>query len=93
MTMLNPDRLAPEAIASTGRDGGFADYGEALWWTAYAMTTGAPAYPITSEARLLGWLLSVYGLAIFGYLTATLASHFIGTDSRMRRAFSGGGGD
>jgi voltage-gated potassium channel len=63
----------------------FADYGDALWWTAYTMTTGAPSQPATAEGRLLGWLLSLYGLAIFGYLTATLASHFVDRDR--------GGGD
>lgn len=55
-------------------------YGDALWWTAYAMTTGAPREAATSEGKLLGWLLSLYGLVIFGYLTATLASHFVGRD-------------
>jgi hypothetical protein len=29
---------------------------------------------------MFGWLLSVYGLAVFGYLTAILASHFVGQD-------------
>ena len=56
------------------------DYGDALWWTAYAMTTGAPREAATSEGKMLGWLLSLYGLVIFGYLTATLASHFVGRD-------------
>jgi voltage-gated potassium channel len=62
------------------------DYGDALWWTAYAMTTGAPGEAATSEGKLLGWLLSLYGLVIFGYLTATLASHFVGRD---RMAYPG----
>ena len=56
------------------------DFGEAFWWTAYAMTTGAPQAPLTGEGRILGWLLSLYGLGVFGYLTATLASHFIERD-------------
>jgi voltage-gated potassium channel len=67
----------------TGVDGpgaGLADFGDALWWTLYAMTTGAPTAPVTAEGRLLGWVLSVYGLAVFGYLTAILASHFIERD-------------
>ena len=63
------------------------DYGEAFWWTAYAMTTGAPSEPATGEGKLLGWLLSLYGLGVFGYLTATLASHFI---ERDRGAATGG---
>lgn len=74
-----------ESQASLDREGvndgqpldGFAD---ALWWTAYAMTTGATHQPSTPEGRMLGWLLSLYGLAVFGYLTATLASHFVGRE-------------
>ena len=73
---------SPQALAEQGlsQATGLADYGEALWWTAYAMTTGAPTTPVSAEGRLLGWLLSLYGLAIFGYLTAILASHFVGRD-------------
>jgi voltage-gated potassium channel len=60
---------------------GLALFADAFWWTAYAMSTGAPSVPQSGEGRLLGWVLSLYGLAVFGYLTATLASHFIGRDS------------
>lgn len=56
------------------------DYGDAFWWTAYAMTTGAPHTPATGEGKILGWFLSLFGLGVFGYLTATLASHFIERD-------------
>jgi voltage-gated potassium channel len=58
----------------------FEDYADSLYWTANTMTTGPTTKPRTPEGRLLGWLLSVYGLAVFGYLTATLASHFIGRE-------------
>lgn len=72
---------APAAVAREGSTApAIASYLDALWWTAYAMTTGATSQPVTAEGRLLGWLLSLYGLAIFGYLTATLASHFIGRE-------------
>ena len=50
------------------------------------MTTGAPDTPSTSEGKILGWFLSLIGLGVFGYLTATLASHFIERD----RAQAGG---
>lgn len=63
-----------------GQGPAIRDFGEAFWWTAYAMTTGAPQAPLTGEGRILGWLLSLYGLGVFGYLTATLASHFIERD-------------
>lgn len=76
----SPEAVAAERPAGTSDPAGLADYGEALWWTAFAMTSGPPATPATAEGRLLGWLLSVYGLAVFGYLTAILASHFIERD-------------
>lgn len=73
---------SPEALRQQGADPavGLATFGDALWWTAYAMTTGAPSTPTSAEGRLLGWILSVYGLAVFGYLTAVLASHFVDRD-------------
>ena len=74
---------SPASLASEGSADGRApirDYGDALWWTAYTMTTGATSDPVTGEGKLLGWLLSLYGLAIFGYLTAALATHFIGRE-------------
>jgi voltage-gated potassium channel len=69
----------PGLVRSAGSSA-LAAYEGALWWTAYAMTSGPPTQPASTEGRLLGWLLSLYGLAVFGYLTATLASHFIGQD-------------
>ena len=72
---------SPASLSSERAQGTpLRDYGEAFWWTAYAMTTGAPSQPATGEGKLLGWLMSLYGLGIFGYLTATLASHFIERD-------------
>ncbi|MEO8571241.1 MAG: ion transporter [Chloroflexota bacterium] len=72
---------SPASIATSGGNAQpFNDYADALWWTLFAMTTGATSQPATGEGRLLGWLLSLYGLGVFGYLTATLASHFIGRE-------------
>jgi voltage-gated potassium channel len=63
-------------------EGGFASYGEALWWTAMLISTmGSGFWPETAEGRVLALLLSVYGLAIFGYITASFASFFIGQDA------------
>jgi voltage-gated potassium channel len=63
-------------------EGGFASYGEALWWTAMLVSTmGSGFWPETAEGRVLALLLSVYGLAIFGYITASFASFFIGQDA------------
>jgi voltage-gated potassium channel len=61
---------------------GFDSYGEALWWTAMVMTTmGSDYFPRTVEGRLLCFLLAVYAFAVFGYVTATLATFFVGRDA------------
>lgn len=61
---------------------GFDNYGEALWWTAMLMTSlGSEFWPQTPEGKALCFLLSLYGFAVFGYFTATLASFFMGRDA------------
>jgi voltage-gated potassium channel len=63
-------------------DTGLPDYGTALWWTAMVITTmGADYFPKTSEGRLLCLILAIYAFAMFGYLSASLASFFIGQDA------------
>jgi voltage-gated potassium channel len=58
---------------------GFGSYGEALWWTAMAVTTmGSADWPKTAEGRVLGWLIALYAFAVFGYITATIATWLIG---------------
>ena len=67
--------------------GGLNSYGEALWWTAMLMTSmGSEYWPRTGEGRVLCFLLALYGFAIFGYVTATLASFFIGRDAESEEA-------
>jgi voltage-gated potassium channel len=68
-------------------EGGFANFGDALWWTAMIMTTMGSAYwPQTFEGRMLAFLLSAYALSIFGYITAFLASYFVGRDTGVQAA-------
>lgn len=63
-------------------DGGFTSYGDALWWTAMMLTTiGSQYWPATLEGRILAFLISLYGLAVFGYITASFASFFVGRDA------------
>ncbi|MFN4271355.1 MAG: ion transporter [Aliihoeflea sp.] len=65
--------------------GGFVNYGDALWWTAMLIATmGSGFWPETAEGRLLTFLLSLYGLAIFGYITASFASFFIGQEAQAQ---------
>ena len=76
--MLFFERPAAQEVAAAGSSA-MTTYGDALWWTAMAMTTvGTDYFPVTAEGRLLGWLLSVFALGVFGYVTATMASHLLG---------------
>lgn len=66
---------------------GFADYGTALWWTTMIMTTlGSEYWPQTTEGRLLCIVLSLFAFAVFGYITATIATFFIGRDAEDKHA-------
>jgi voltage-gated potassium channel len=66
---------------------GFKDYGTALWWTAMVMTTmGSEYWPKTAEGRVLCLVLSLYGFAVFGYVTAALATFFVGRDAEDEEA-------
>lgn len=84
----NPTALRQAGYLEAAQSGaGLDSYGEAVWWTAMIMTTlGSEYWPKTVEGRILGWLLSVYALAIFGYITATIASYFIGQEATARQA-------
>ena len=62
--------------------GGLNSYGVSLWWTAMLLTSiGSEYWPQTAEGRVLCFLLSLYGFGVFGYVTAVLASFFIGRDA------------
>ncbi|HLM60399.1 MAG TPA: ion transporter [Pyrinomonadaceae bacterium] len=65
-----------------GIEGGIKTYGDALWWTAMMITTiGSDYFPQTAEGRVLCFILALYGFAVFGYVTATLATYFVGRDA------------
>lgn len=62
--------------------GGPHSYGESLWWTAMIMTTmGSQYWPQTPEGRVLCVFLALYAFGIFGYVTAALATFFVGRDA------------
>lgn len=73
MLAFEPERLV---------EGGFDGYGDALWWTAMLVSTmGSSFWPETAEGRVLTLLLALYGLAVFGYITASFATFFIGQEA------------
>ncbi|MFO7525395.1 MAG: ion transporter [Ignavibacteriaceae bacterium] len=66
---------------------GFTSYGLALWWTAMrVITAGNEFNPMTPEGRVLGFIIAVFGYSIFGYVTATFATYFIGRDAEEKDA-------
>jgi voltage-gated potassium channel len=70
-----------------GSPEGLDNYGEALWWTAMIMTTmGSQYWPQTFEGRVLCFFLALYAFAVFGYVTATLATFFVGRDAESSEA-------
>jgi voltage-gated potassium channel len=61
---------------------GFEDFWTALWWTAMVLTTmGSEYWPRTPEGRLLCLALAIYAFAVFGYVTASIATFFVGRDA------------
>ena len=76
------------------RPGAFRSYGEALWWTAMIMTTmGSAHWPESPEGRVLCVILALYAFAVFGYVTATLATYFVGRDADSEEAEVAGARD
>ena len=66
-------------------EGGIKTYGDALWWTAMLLTSiGSEYFPKTFEGRVLCFILALYGFAVFGYVTATLATFFVERDAENK---------
>lgn len=66
---------------------GLQDFQTALWWTAMIITTmGSEYWPRTAEGRALCLLLAIYAFAVFGYVTAAIASLLIGQRERPGQA-------
>jgi voltage-gated potassium channel len=61
---------------------GFANYADAVWWTSMILTTLGSAYwPQTPEGRILAFLISLYAIGVFGFITALVASFFVDRDA------------
>ena len=54
-------------------------FGEALWWAGTLVTTiNSGNEPVTFEGRVIGVLLRLYAVSVFGLVTASIATYFIG---------------
>jgi hypothetical protein len=71
LEMLNVERQSPNANIKTASD--------ALWYTIVTISTVGygDRYPVTNEGRLVGTLIIVIGVGIFGTFTGYLANLFL----------------
>jgi voltage-gated potassium channel len=66
--------------------GALESFGDALWFTGMLLTTsGSDYWPQTGEGRVLCFLLALYAFAIFGYVTATIATLLVGQQTKNPR--------
>jgi len=61
---------------------GIHSYPKAVWWVAMQLTNIGSGYrPVTLGGHVLCLGISIFAVAIFGYLTAVFAAFFIGRDA------------
>ena len=66
---------------------GLHDYPTAVYWTFMLITTiGSEYWPQTGGGKILTSLLSLYAVAILGYIAASLATFFIDRDADDKHA-------
>ena len=65
---------------------GLGSYGDVLWWTLATLTTiGGTAEPVTLGGRIVGLIVMVAGLVLFGYIAALAATVLFDRRVRGRR--------
>jgi voltage-gated potassium channel len=79
--------------AERGRPGALIEsVGDAFWWSMVTVTSVGygDLYPVTGIGRLMGGLLMIMGIALFGVVTANIAAWFVEqfnvSDPRSRQA-------
>lgn len=61
-------------------DAPIQSFGSALWWSSAMVTTiNNELYAVSTEARVLAILMRIFAVSVFGYITASIATYFIGT--------------
>jgi voltage-gated potassium channel len=67
-------------VADQGADANIRTAEEALWWSVTTITTVGygDKYPISTEGRLVGVLLMLCGVGLFGLLSGSVASMILG---------------
>jgi voltage-gated potassium channel len=61
-------------------------YGDALWWAMVTVTSVGygDKFPVTAGGRGVAVVLMITGIALFGVVTATIASYFVEQDEERR---------
>ena len=76
------------AVGALFFENGFSEspirsFGDAIWWSSALVTTmNNEKYVVSPEGRVLAIMLRIYALSVFGYVTASIATYFIGTAER-----------
>jgi voltage-gated potassium channel len=80
LSFENPTAIRAAGFPNGAQPGdGLHGYADALWFVAMLLTSiGSIYWPYTALGRVLCWFLSLYGLSVFGYITAAVAGHFVG---------------
>lgn len=74
---------SPQAVRAVGASGGLTSFGDALWYSAMQITTVGSAYgPVTAQGRILSFLITVFGVSVAGYVTASVATYLVGKDRK-----------
>jgi voltage-gated potassium channel len=70
------------AFEAHARGATIHNYGDALWWAMSTVTTVGygDKVPVTAAGRGVAVLLMLTGIALFGVITASVASYFVGLD-------------
>ena len=75
------------ALIERSSDGQISDWGTALWWALATITTVGygDVVPETLFGRIIGSLLMIVGIGVFGILTANVAGWFVGKEQDKKQ--------
>jgi voltage-gated potassium channel len=60
-------------------------FGDAVWWSSAMITTiNNELYAVSPEARVIAILQRIFAVSVFGFITASIASYFIGRSAEER---------
>lgn len=66
-------------------DAPIQSFEDALWWSSAMVTTiNNEKYVVSPEARVMAILIRVFAVSVFGFVTASIASYFIGRSAGER---------